>query len=231
MGGASTTPLAQMYAWLADDEARAAAAAELHRRALPVVLVDDVLGAAALAVASLEPASLAGIDNPIGYVRRVVTTKAIDLLRGRIRTQTHERELHPWDEDDDDAGLDLPAPGAASVADDVVAGETEDALRVALHRLLARRRPWIAAAGMTALTLAVHRDVALPRAVPSPEGAAPGQADRWAALWLAGERHCFATQSRAEDAAMRQRRSRALRAIDEILLEAAHAIGLEPADG
>lgn len=214
----SPTPLAEMFAWLASDDARSAAAAELHRRALPVALVDDVLGAAAIAVgAAAGSDAIAQVANPIAYARRVVTTKTIDLLRGRIRSRAHET---PLDDDLDVASAD----GDAAL--DVAAGEMEDHMRVVLHPFLAGRRPWAAAAALTALTLAIHRDVRLPRRVPAPDAASSGDVDRWAALWLAGVRDCFPVDGMNDDAAMRQRRSRALRAVDAVLREAAASIGL-----
>ena len=213
----SSSPLGEMFAWLASDDARAAAATELHRRALPVALVDDVLNTVAIAVAA---ADLDDVENPVAYARRVVTIKTIDLLRGRIRVRSREEPL--------DDGAEIAQPDAVSAT--VVAAELEDAVRLALHRLLVARRPWVAAAGLTALTLAAHPDVALPRFVPTPDGAAAGQADRWAALWLAGERHCFPDGDVEEDAAMRQRRSRALRAIEAVLHDAASAAGLRGVD-
>ena len=205
----------EMFAWLTSADARAAAVSELHRRGLPAALVDDLLGATALA---LGAASLDGgtIDRPAAYARRALATKAVDLLRGTIR---HRREIEWPDEFDLPESDDAEAPALAI--------ELEDDLRVAIHRLLAARKAWAAAAALTVLTLAAHRDVALPREVPEPEGASGGQADRWASLWLAGCRDCFPAPGVADDAAMRQRRSRALRAVDDVLADAAASIGLE----
>ena len=212
-----------MFSWLASDDARAAAAAELHRRALPVALVDDVLGAAAVAVgAAAGSGALAEVTNPVAYARRVVTTKTIDVLRGRIRERAHETEL--------DGDLDLPDGDGDAIAD-LAAGEIEDRMRMTLHPLLAGRRPWAAAAALTGLTLALHRDVAVPRRVPAPDAASAADADRWAALWLAGVRDCFPSEESPDDAAMRQRRSRALRAVDAVLREAAASIGLGVSGG
>lgn len=219
----SRTSLGEMFAWLASDDARAAAAAELHRRALPVALVDDVLGAAAIAVgAAAGTDALVDVANPVAYARRVVTTKTIDLLRGRIRSRAHETDL--------DDELDVPSGDGDSAAE-FAAAEMEDNMRVVLHPLLAGRRPWAAAAALTAVTLAVHRDVALPQRIPTPDAASAGVADRWAALWLAGVRDCFPTDNALDDAAMRQRRSRALRAVDAVLREAAATIGLGVSGG
>jgi hypothetical protein len=206
--------LSEMFAWLTSDDARQAAVSELHRRGLPAALVDDLLGATALALGTASP-DHGSIDRPVAYARRALATKAVDLLRGTIR---HRREVEWPDE------LDLPdAAGDATL----LGVELEDDLRAAIHRLLAARKAWAGAAALTVLTLAAHRDVALPRDVPEPEGPSGGQSDRWASLWLAGCRDCFPTRGLGDDAAMRQRRSRALRAVDALLADAAASIGLE----
>jgi DNA-directed RNA polymerase specialized sigma24 family protein len=210
-------PRLRLVAWLSTDDAFAAARSELHRFGLdlydPVDLLNDV------AVRILTAELGAAIDNPAGYVRRSLHLRTIDLLRGeRVRPHEplpdlvdHGHPVHDDDGDDDPADL-------------VVAAHLEDAIRRALAVALHRTKAWTVAAALSTLTLRTHPDVALPDGLPEPGGSATrAQADRWAALWLAGERDVFPDDGDA-DPAVRQARSRKLRAVEQLLLAVAKAV-------
>src|SRR4051794_3143714 len=179
----------RMVAWLMTDDAFAAARAELRRQGLDLYEPADLLNDVAVRLLTAELAE--PIANVAGYARRSLRLRAIDLLRGE-RVRPHEPlddvVSEPADDDADD-----PAETAALAAG-------EDGIRRALHLALARTRTWTVAAALATVTLRVHPDVQLPDTIPHPGGSATeGQADRWAALWLAGEVGVF-----GDDAAARQ---------------------------
>ena len=202
----------RMVAWLATDDARAAARAELRRQGLdryePLDLLHDV------AVRLLGADLPALVANPVGYARRSLRFSAIDLLRGDRPTV----QLPPFE-----AGADIDGDvvvRAESPSSAAVAAALEDALRRALALTLAGTPTWTVAAALSTLTLSTHPDVQLPHDVPHPGGSASeAQADRWAALWLAGEVDVF-----ADGPAARQARSRKLRAVDRLLQSVAAAV-------
>jgi hypothetical protein len=217
--------------WLATDDARAAAAFEVSARSLPLAMVDDLLGmvAASLAqrFASLEHPD--DIAEPVAYARRAIALRAVDLQRGEIRERSF---VTAWPSDDDGMPADAATPPTLDAGDDVEVSETVAAMRRSLHALLTGSRPWAAAAALTVLTLARHRDVPIPPEAPVPAVGAEEQRMRWVALYLAGQRACFAIEAGAsEDAAMRQRRARAVRAVDDVLTLAASTSGLEVRGG
>lgn len=201
----------QIVAWLASADARAAARHELRRLGLDVYDPDDLLHDVAV---RLLRADLPALERPIAYARRSVQRRALDLLRG-------ERVRLPI------AGLDQDAPepvieradGGDGPADLVAAAAAEDAIRRALFAAVGRAKAWTVAAALSTLTLRLHRSVQLPAAAPRPDTDEPDKADRWAALWLAGETDVFPDPAagRTDTPAVRQARSRKLRAVDELL--------------
>jgi hypothetical protein len=139
--------------------------------------------------------------------------KATDLLRGELVRRPHQSAPR----DDDEPLPDLVDPADLSPADAAVLATLEDGIRRGLHVALAQAKAWTVAAALSTLTLVVHPDVAVPNGAP--------EADRWAALWLAGERDAFPDGAdRPDDAARRQARSRKLRAVDALLRQVAGAV-------
>ena len=221
VGDASTAALR----WLATADARAAAVYEVTARSLPKEMADDLLSLVAVALAQrFASPSAAEIDDPVAYARRSLTMRAIDLQRGAIRDR-HNRT--PWPVDAEGEPVDV----HDSVALPIELGHEIDTAILAVRRAVAAQlsnaRPWAGAAAMTVLTLTVHRDVPVPPGVPTPDANDDLQLIRWAALYLAGQRTCFPTDGNAEDDAMRKRRSRALRAVDDVLVTATAASDVE----
>ena len=204
-------PRLRLVAWLSTDEAAAAARSELRRFGLDLYDPTDLLNDVAVRLLTAEVS--AAIENPAGYVRQSLRLRAIDLLRGE-RVRTHEPLPDLFDDIDGDDDADDPAAVATLAA-------VEDAIRRSLFAALAgRTRTWTVAAALGTLTLRVHPDVAVPTLIPHPGGSATqAQADRWAALWLAGETGCF-----ADGDAARQARSRKLREVERLLRAVAEAV-------
>lgn len=208
------TQQSQIVAWLASADARAAARHELGRLGLDLYDPDDLLHDVAV---RLLRADLPALDRPIAYARRSVQRRALDLLRGE--------RVRPVTDGEPDETATIADPGDAP-ADLAAAGAAEDAIRRALFALLGRAKTWTVAAALSTLTLRLYRSVPLPAAAPRPETEEPDKADRWAALWLAGETDVFPdlAAGRADTPAVRQARSRKLRAIDDLLRSVAAPI-------
>jgi hypothetical protein len=219
-----TTARTEMVAWLQGDEALAAARSDLRRQGLdlydPRDVVHDVI------VRILRAAEVP-IDNPVGYARRSIQRRVTDLLRGDlVRDRHHAPPSRPLDDDEDGPDVADPSP-LASPADVAAAKAMEDAVRRALHVALATAHAWLVSASLGTLTLRLHPDVAVPAAAPVPDN---GDADAWAALWLAGETAAFpdAAAGRPDSPAVRKARSRRLQEVDRLLrTAAADVLGLE----
>ena len=216
----------QMVNWLLDTEARQAAKAELRRSGLDTYDPSDLLNDVVVSV--LQANFDAVVDNPIGYARRALTNRARDLL-GADMVRRRRLADHPptvGDEDDElDPLVQLEDPAALDPQLLAAARAVEDELRRRLHLVLARTKPWTVAAALTTLTLRLHDDVAVPDEAPVPEVGHRDKADRWAALWLAGERGAFpGADGRSEDAAMRKARSRKLQDVDALLRHVAGVV-------
>lgn len=210
-----------MVEWLLADEARKAARAELRRYGLdgydPSDLLNDVV------VSVLQADVDAAVTNPIGYVRRALTNRARDLLGADKVRRRRLVEPTPRGDDDHDGLAEVEDPAALDPQLLAAAGAVEADLRRRLHLALARTKTWTVAAALTTLTLRLHDDVAVPDGAPAPEVGHRDKADRWAALWLAGETAAFpdAGAGRREDDAMRKARSRKLHAVDALLRDVA----------
>lgn len=214
----------QMVDWLLGSEARVAAQAELRRYGLdaydPGDLVNDVV------VSVLAARFDAAVDQPVAYVRRALTNRARDLLGA---DKVRRRRAAPPPVANDDEGGDA----VADVEDDTAldpelvasARAVETDLRRRLQLALVRTKTWVVAAALTTLTLRLHDDVAVPDGVPAPEAGHRDKADRWAALWLAGERAAFAGAGAAETDAVRKARSRKLKDVEALLREVAERGG------
>ena len=190
--------------WLQGPDAERGARRELERVRLPVTLADDALQDARLRV--LRTATRGGRPptDPVAYGYRALQNAVRDLYRRGSRrvSEVPLDELLPL-ADLDPITIDVP-------------DRLEDDCRRAAHGTLAVR-PWVGAAVLNQLTFKLHRDVAIPRRAPRPEAGSDDQEASWAALWLAGKVDCFPRGREREDAAMRQRRARALAAVADQL--------------
>lgn len=210
----------ELLRWLATDDARAAAAHEVRRLRLPDAVADDLLQNTARRLLVTAARGLPDDLDATAYARRALAHAAVDLFR-----QDRRRRRTESDVDFDGYAGPLPTPSAEAPAQLAVLSDLEDGCRRAVHALLAPR-PWAGAAALTVLTLGCHPGVPVPLGTPLPGGGTPDQDARWAALWLAGLRACFPDGDGAEDAATRQRRSRALRQVDDLLRRAAALAGV-----
>jgi hypothetical protein len=195
-----------LAAWITSADARAAAAAELRGRALPD-LVDDVCQQTFVLVAARidrhGPIVFEGEATMASYARRAMRNLVTGMVRGR--------RVDPFE-----AVPEAVSPEITDAVVDVIAGaEAVDAIRHALFTALVPKRVWSTSAALSFVTLAVDpgRRESLG---PTPEAGAEGQWRYWMALWLAGDRDSFA----ADDAATRQRRSRAIKQINAELQRA-----------
>jgi DNA-directed RNA polymerase specialized sigma24 family protein len=231
-----TTARTEMVAWLQGDEALTAARSDLRRQGLdvydPADVVHDVIVRILRTAADEAP-----IENAVGYARRAIQRRVTDLLRSDLIRDRHRAPvIRPTDEHPTGDPLDAAAPAPdpsplASPADVAAVRAMEDAVRRALQLALATTRAWIVSASLGTLTLRVHPDVVIPDAAPVPEN---GDADAWAALWLAGETAAFPDPAggRPDGPAVRKARSRRLQEVDRLLrTAAADALGLEEGVG
>lgn len=217
-----------MLAWLVTADARAAARAELHRAGLDGYDADDLLHD--VAVRLLQADLAAAPDNPVAYARRAIGRRAIDLLRGDLVRRANNVPSFRTDDDGDGDKRDpltALADGDADPSESTIEAAIEDGIRRALHLALSgTAKVWAVAAALTTLTLRIHPEVALPDDAPRPEVIDDDKADRWAALWLAGEVEVFPSvaEGRPDDPARRQARSRKLRTVDELLRSIAASV-------
>jgi DNA-directed RNA polymerase specialized sigma24 family protein len=222
----------RMVTWLLSDEAGKAARAELRRYGLDLYDPTDLLNDVALRVLQLDASTV--VDNPVGYVRRAVTNRARDLLGAAKVRARHTAVLpHPQDEEDEGDPLrELADPAALDPSVLAAVGVVETLLRRRLQLAITATRAWVAAAAMSTLTLRLHGDVARPEGAPAPAAGSADQADRWAALWLAGQPSAFPGEdgTDAETAAMRKARSRKLQEVDALLTATAAEVLGGPAD-
>ncbi len=215
----------ELLAWLHTADARAAARSDLHRMGLewhdPEDLLHDV------AVRLLRARLPEHIDNPVAYARRSIQLRATDLLRGdQVRDRHTATVPAHHDERDDDPRLYRPDPVAPAPDEVALARAAEDGIRHALHLALVTTKAWAVAAALNTLTLRLHQDVQLPEEVPHPDAVDEDKADRWAALWLAGEAELFPDPhaGRIDGAAVRKARSRKLQEVERLLRSVAASV-------
>lgn len=211
--------LATLAAWCATADAASAASHLLRSRHLPTDAdhVDDVLAEVQFRIVRrirrLGPLDERPDGRPaaVAYARAIMGTVVDDLLRGR-RLDT---ELP----DDLDAGVD-----AAPHTPDAAAGsDTADEVRRQLHVAVHPRDPWIAAAALTVVTLAMEPDHPLQPATPHPGSGGEQLIATWAGLHYAGRDDCFTDQHGPPDSACRNRRLRATQRVDRALADAFRA--------
>lgn len=195
--------VAAAAAFLAD-RGRNVPARALVRVGLPKDLADDLVQEVLIRAYRAE---LRGdvVDNIEAFVTTLVHRAAVDLIRGvRRRPEGHPPEHRP-----DDEPIDTLADAVLTDLE-AIAGLLGVELRQRLGSQLADH-PVAAAGALVVLAIAV--DGAAPADdCPAPAGGAgDDEAAVWAGLFYAGERRCFPGPRTPEDAAMRQRRSRAVR--------------------
>ena len=223
----------RLLAWLHTPDARAAARSDLHRVGLEWYDPDDLLHDVAVRLLRAELPNR--IDNPVGYARRSIQLRTTDLLRGDLVRDRHAATvLADHDQHDDAAAHDVPDLRTTPPDEVAVGKAVEDGVRRALHVALVTTKAWVVAAALSTLTLRLHQGVQVPEDVPRPDVADEDKADRWAALWLAGEADVFPGphSGRTDGPAVRKARSRKLQEVEHLLRSvAASVLGEGGTDG
>lgn len=197
--------------WLRTDEARATAASALRNRRLPTGAdaVDDLIGAATVAVLERLASSSAGplqVANAAAYGTTVVRRVLGRQLRGAdVLADPAARTVVLDTLAGEALGDPAAAPGGADVG---------DGARLAVEAVGARE-PWVVAAALGYLTYTLHAD-AVPDGLPGPRaGSDPAHALAWPVLWLAGERRVFPRDD-GTDPERRTRARRIARVLDHL---------------
>ncbi len=197
---------------------------QLRRHGLPVDVFDDIVQGVLCRVLRVE-LETPGFEpeNLEAWTSRVVQRETRDILRGRVRRL--DRETPVFEGTDDGSDFWDRQPDRAPSPEDEVEFETVD-MAISAERIVGVRRrlaqaltskPYPAAAALCLVT--ISSDGAEPADdCPRPRGGvSQDQAPWWAAVFYSGRRTCFAVDGDHEDAAMRTRRSRALRETRTIL--------------
>jgi hypothetical protein len=204
--------------WLASPEGRRAAQRWVGRLGLPAHLADDV--AQEVLARTVAAAAEGQVPrNPGAWANRLGAFAARDLLRGALR---RPRPAGALQDGDDQAGLEATADEVEAVA---VAAELASGVRRALAARVGTR-PWVGAAALTHLAVAVDGAPVGARCPQPAGGAGPQEAAEWAALWYAGRVGCFPEAGERETPAVRKRRSRAVAEVRAMLGAAAADAGL-----
>lgn len=218
----------RVAAFLADDGEKVVNR-NLRRHGLSYRLFDDLVQGTLLRVLTVEHKEPDfEPDNLAAWASRLVQREARDVLRGRKRREKRE-ELVRERSDDHTSFWDRQAEDARAL-DEKVEFETVDLVISTEHVAGVRRRlaqglsskPYPAAAAMCMVTMVC--DGAEPAEdCPRPRGGvSQDEVPWWAAVFYSGKVNCFAIDGAEEDAAMRARRSRALRETKALLEEATH---------
>jgi hypothetical protein len=197
-----------VHAYLTSAAGQQFLASVLRRHRLPGALDAD-LEAIVLSEAARTLATGGEIKVPVAWAKQRATSRAVDLVRGRVRRPVVGlAELADQPDRDD--------PDVASIGDGA-----PDHVRGRLMVMAAEA--WIAAAGLAVLARVVDGAPLVPRC-PQPKAGADGiDAAHWAGLWYAGLGALFAADGAASTRAMDQRRSRAARRVKAALVAAAGA--------
>jgi DNA-directed RNA polymerase specialized sigma24 family protein len=222
-------PLSErVAAFLAGDEGERVVNRYLRAQDLRNELFDDVVQGALLRAfrrertqPEFEP------DNLEAWTSRLVSFEVRDLLRGRRRRRKREVLVHESSTEDETSFWDRQPDGAPQLEDEVEFAAVDlprsDESVAGVRRRLVQglsSRPYPVAAAMCMVNIAC--DGAEPAEdCPRPRGGvSQDQVPWWAAVFYSGKVNCFAIDGAEEDAAMRARRSRALRETKAILEEA-----------
>lgn len=152
------------------------------------------------------------ITSPAGFVRQVLSRRAIDLVRGEIRRRN--RWVRPKiDENGEWAEVEVAAPEEP----ELVELEHEEALEqlrgIALDARLTAQ-PWQRSALLTYVAVRVESLEPGQRCVRPRGGTTAHKAALWVGLWYAGQRSTLEGDGGSD--AARQARSRQLRALSEL---------------
>lgn len=220
-----TSRTEQAAAFLAGTGRRLAPAA-VRRLGLPADLAADATQEALLRVRRAELRGVA-VEDLEAFTATLVRRAAHDLLRGRLR-RPEGHLVTPLDDGGTDPRDLLAADDQAEGA--ALAGIAAGALR---GRLGARLDDATVATCGALAVLAVVLDGAAPAEdCPAPRGGAGADdAAAWAGLFYAGCGGCFPVDGGVEDAAMRQRRSRAVGRQRRVLVTAASEVGVTAGGG
>jgi hypothetical protein len=155
------------------------------------------------------------IRSPGGFVRDVAHKRAVDLVR--VEVAERRRFCRPV------SGYDIETPAWNVIAIERGFEEFEiaDRLRSVRRSLMdprLRAQPWERSA--VANYVAIRAEGRMPgERCPQPRGGTSGHhTAEWAALWYSGERGCFAVGGNEDSPAIRQARSRAMGALDNLLV-------------
>jgi DNA-directed RNA polymerase specialized sigma24 family protein len=218
-------------AYLAGD-GRQVVRRHLRAHGLGADLFDDVAQDALVRCLSAERRGVEPASVP-AFVSELVRRSARDLLRGHLRRpEGHLAGSPPGangepDQLDDIEAADRPDEEVVSAHELARLGAVVDGLRAQLAARLARN-PERAAGALVVLAIA-HGDATPAADCPSPDGGvAQGEALYWAGVFYGGPGGCFPLDGQVDDAAMRQRRSRALRQVKATLRTVAEEAGAMP---
>jgi DNA-directed RNA polymerase specialized sigma24 family protein len=214
------TPAEQVAEWISSPEARKAARSELGRVGFPdpALGADDLLQVVAMRV--LARLATRPLDDPggvVAYLRASLRNAALDAYRsGRARRVGPL--LGP--DDEDEAAHDPPDPRIEVPGD--LEGRADDVRSHLLDGALADP-PRVLSGALTVVALAADpRLLDVVRSV-GPEGGSPRNRLLWAAVAYSGRPDDLPGFGRPDDPARRQRRSRAMAAIDAALHRAGTA--------
>ena len=163
------------------------------------------------------------------YCITVMRRMIIDILRGRKRApfalldDADGEHLDPAEELISD--LDVLLHDGSPTETGPGGGELLDRLRVSLEHSGAKT--WVVSAAMSWFTLAAFPKTETGKA-PMPEaGAKPSHARLWPSLWFAGERDLFEFNGSGSSAALRRKRSRRMKEVDDLMSNARARIGIQ----
>jgi hypothetical protein len=204
-----------VQAYLQSREGKDALHSALSRQRLSRSLEDDLRSMVEDAAMKLDRAG-EPIRSPGGFVRDVAHKQAVGLVRVEIAER--RRFCRP-----------IPGHDTETHASHVIAiergfeeFEIDDRLRSVRRSLMdprLRAQPWERSA--VANYVAIRAEGRMPgEHCPQPRG---GTSDHhtaeWAALWYSGKRGCFAVGDNEDSPAVRQARSRAMGALDDLLVQ------------
>ena len=215
------------YAWLSSDEAERWAKkllAQYRLRIEPHEITSDAMEKILLAVRA-KPERFDDETWVKGradhYCITVMRRMMVDILRGRKRAPLallDDVDGEHFDPTDDViSDIDVMLHDGRPTDSGPGGGDLLDRLRVGLESSGAK--PWVVSAALSWFTLAAFPQTDTGKS-PVPEaGAHPAHARLWPSLWFAGERDLFESGGGRSSAALRKKRSRRMREVDDAMTE------------
>jgi hypothetical protein len=156
------------------------------------------------------------------YSIRVMRNLIVDVLRGRKRSPfalLEEKDGGHFDSVDETiTDIDVLLHEGTPSGHEAGGGELLDRLRTALEGSGAK--PWAVSAALSAFTLSAFDEIETGKA-PRPEaGAKPQHARLWPSLWFAGERDVFDKTGSGSSTALRRKRSRRMKEVEDLMFNA-----------